>query len=422
MPWLARVRPELPTNSIPPGTIWFCIFGTFAALSEFALEISLWKRWLPLTVRAQLAQSGSAGSMKFEEPLATANARMRRITMTIDIGMPLLVGWLLSSRGDVLGSILVARLGAMLLAMQLGALYIASKTCARGESSSVTPASSVTEMQVTTKERDITANGDMITERQVSKFLAAARVSYQRLRGLFSSWRLYYEQKVFVASLAHVSLYFTVLSPGGLLFGFLTYCGVSGRIIGLFRAASAVMGILATFSFEILVSRMHRSVLAVGRLGVVCQLACLLPALLLLWLVPVPGEPLQSATTPGLMPRLQPSIVLVGALLFVVLSRWGLWCWDSAETEIMQTMVDAHAVSEVSAVEAALCALAELVMYSVSLVFSNPRKFPVLATMSALSVSTGAIIFHRWTKLQDRREEHPQGTVAESPAPNESPV
>ncbi|KAK4533567.1 hypothetical protein CCYA_CCYA18G4449 [Cyanidiococcus yangmingshanensis] len=422
MPWLARVQPQNRATALPPGTMWFCLFGTVAALSEFALEISLWKRWLPLTVRAQQADHARLGTLKMDEPLAVANARMRRITMTIDIGMPLLVGWLLSSRGDVRGSILVARLGAIFLVVQLGALYIASRACARGESGNYATGSPDGAKHILALGSNQTAEDESTaTQSTIPAWLAAARIGYQRLRVLFSSWRLYYEQKVFIASLAHASLYFTVLSPGGLLFGFLTYCGVSGRIIGLFRAASAIIGILATFSFEILVTRMRQSVLAVGRIGVVCQLVCLLPALVLLWLVPVPSQPLHPTLGPGATSIQKPPTLLIGVLVFVALSRWGLWCWDSSETEIMQTMVDAHAVGEVSAVEAALCSLAELLMYGVSVVLSSPRMFPALATMSALSVSTGAMIFHRWTRLQDQHQ--PRTWIAgESPVSTEPPV
>jgi hypothetical protein len=424
MPLLARYRPNDQATAIPEGTLWFCVFGTIAALSEFALEISLWKRWLPLTVHAQQYQSGAIDGSKTEEQLAIANARMRRITMTIDIGMPLLVGWLLSSRGEVQGSVLVARFGAFLLAIQLVALFRASQICARGENVNASNEQQDAARRTGRKVQGTASTREEPIPSTTTRVAVAARTVYQHLRELFSSWRLYYEQETFVPSLAHVSLYFTVLSPGGLLFGFLTYCGVNGSTIGIFRAASAIIGILATFSFEILVTRLHWSVLQVGRVGVLCQLACLLPAQLLLWLVRVPEVPLPSAAQNSVAQiTYQQPPLLIGVLVFVTLSRWGLWCWDTAETEIMQTMVDASAVGEVSAVEAALCSLAELLMYGVSFTLSSPRRFPTLATMSTMSISTGALAFHRWTKRQDRRRQHLDAeTEREDRTPFESGV
>ncbi|KAK4537536.1 hypothetical protein CDCA_CDCA13G3561 [Cyanidium caldarium] len=390
MPWMVRPPPPppAPTRRVPHGTALFSLCGSVAALGEVVLEIALWKRWLPTTVRAALPDGLRARQRMQQEEvaLARANARMRRITMTVDIGMPLVIGWLLTYLGTARGSIWVACLGAASLLPQLAALWLAGRFSglysyqkggrdASGQSGHEEKSQSVDDVGGAAPAKAASTGWPLNT--------------WHRALELFSSWRLYWQQPVLVASLAHVSLYFTVLSPGGLLFGFLTFCGVSGRAIGYFRAASGIAGIVATFSFEHMVGRLQRSIFWVGRLGVGCQLACLLPALVMLWTLPVGTGTVSSR-----------SMTLF--LTFVALSRWGLWCWDSAETEIMQTCVAPEVVSEVNAVEASLTSLAEMLMYCSSLLLASPQQFPALATAGTASVIAGALSFQWWAQ----RYEH----------------
>jgi solute carrier family 40 (iron-regulated transporter), member 1 len=132
-----------------------------------------------------------------------------------------------------------------------------------------------------------------------------------------SSWKIYYQSPLFLASFALCTLYFTVLSFGGSMIAFLSqYSGFSTPLIAGLRAIAVIVGLVATFAAPRLI-RVIGPVRA-GLWSLSWQTVILAPAVVALFI------PVSPAMQGGL---------LVG---FVSVSRLGLWGFDLCEQLLVQ--------------------------------------------------------------------------------------
>ncbi|GBG58973.1 hypothetical protein CBR_g24322 [Chara braunii] len=191
-------------------------------------------------------------------------------------------------------------------------------------------------------------------------------------------WRLFLSQPVFPASLAYVMLYFNVvLGPGSLMTAFLTQRGMEASSIGLFRAACAVTGFLATFTSVPLIARL--GVLKTGAVSLLMQAGSLGLAVFAYMATPFGHKG---------------SLNLF--LICVVASRLGYWMYDVVDTQIFQTATPESQAGIIGATELALCSFAELVMLSLAIVAEDVSNFGSLAVLSTIAVAGSAAVYCNW--------------------------
>eukprot|EP00581_Thalassiosira_minuscula_P012886 CAMPEP_0183719406 /NCGR_PEP_ID=MMETSP0737-20130205/12360_1 /TAXON_ID=385413 /ORGANISM="Thalassiosira miniscula, Strain CCMP1093" /LENGTH=614 /DNA_ID=CAMNT_0025949123 /DNA_START=263 /DNA_END=2107 /DNA_ORIENTATION=+ len=208
------------------------------------------------------------------------------------------------------------------------------------------------------------------------------------------------------------SLYLTALSPAGVvLTAYLVTIGLSPTALGIFRALGALSGVLgiSLFSFfrkdgtesdqgEEDEAARSASVRSIERLREV-SLAFLLSEVASILVAAVAFALCQrsSSFTPQInnddneqQPLSWQVILFLGAL---IVSRAGLYSFDVGALEIEQYIVDERHRNAVGSIEGALCSLAEMGMYVLSIVLPNPSDFGWQVGVSAAAVSCGGVCF-----------------------------
>ncbi|KAK9817604.1 hypothetical protein WJX74_011025 [Apatococcus lobatus] len=208
-----------------------------------------------------------------------------------------------------------------------------------------------------------------------SHLLSAARAWLQSLWG---SWRAYWTQPTFAAAIALALLYLTVLSLGLLMTAYIKDQGLTEAELAVERGLGALTGILATFTFPPMSSRLglDRS----GLIGVWAQLA-----VLFVTVMPAFG-PASWPLHAGLG---RARLLLAG----LVLSRWGLWSFDLAVTQMMQERIACSQLGAVSGVQSALQSLLQSLSYIPTLVVSELNSFKWLMLASLGTVLMAALTY-----------------------------
>lgn len=216
-----------------------------------------------------------------------------------------------------------------------------------------------------------------------------------------SGWRLYFQQSTLLPGLALALLYFTVLSLGFLMTSFLAWQGMSEATISLFRAAGALSGLMATVVFPAL-QRCGVGLVGAGVLGVSWQLSCLVagvaPVVIAQALAGSQADrPAPSATAPGFVDSghagTLPLHLLYVLLLGLVLSRFGLWLFDLAVSQLQQELVPETELGAVSGVQASLQSAFEILSFVAGAVVSRPQWFHWLMTGSCGAVLAAAVLY-----------------------------
>ena len=338
MVWLDLASP----TSIPSGrwTFWALMSGIIVvtAVNSAALlarTVSLQKVWVPAVCDHDSTE------------LISTNAILRRINLVCEIGAPLGFGVLLSF-------LPASR------ALDVSIYVVVGWNLA----------SFIPEMVVLNAIFKRTSS--LSTPSDIQKVKKNALV--EALQGVSS----YAKHGVFVASLSYAFLFVTVLMPGVLMTSYLLDSDVRQWEIAVFRGLCAVTGILAT----LIAAPLMRKVGTV-RAGVIFswfQWGFLVPA-----------------TGAAFLPLFGFRWGVYVFMGMVILSRMGLWGFDLAEVNIMQTCVDASESGKINAVEYSATQLGSLLPYIAGIFVNNPKLFPWLVVGSAASIFIAAVLFTAWS-------------------------
>mmetsp|Transcript_38178 Transcript_38178/g.107875 ORF Transcript_38178/g.107875 Transcript_38178/m.107875 type:complete len:490 (+) Transcript_38178:357-1826(+) len=192
-----------------------------------------------------------------------------------------------------------------------------------------------------------------------------------------TSLATYFRQHVALPGLALSMLYFSVMSLGLIMTSYLKWQGISEAEISAFRGIGASVSVLSTFSFPALHAVLGAK--AAGGLGIFLQVSCLVVATIFMFRMscgPHGGKEL-----------------LYLALGFLMLSRWGLWTFDLAVTQQIQTDVEEDLLGIVNGVQASLQNLFELAIGCVTVVVSDPQDFVWLALLSTVQVAVAMLLY-----------------------------
>lgn len=321
-------------------TFWLpmiCLYvvAAFNSIAALADSVSIKKIWVPAIC------SGN------DDLLRSTNASMRRINLLCEVGAPLAFGSLLSFLPQQ------NAIGVSLLVVVLWNV-----------------ASFVPEL--------VTLQAIYARVPSLSQPAPNAGQSPQnRVHEIIRGWRSYSKHPVFLASLAYVLLFVTVLMPGVLMTSFLIFWKIEQWEIAVFRGLCAITGILATMIATPVMKRV-----GIVRAGVIFswfQWAFLVPATVAVFL---------------------PSFGFVwGIYVFmgmVILSRMGLWGFDLVEVHLMQTCVSTTEAGSINSVEYSATQLASMLPYIVGIFSNDPQHFVWLVVGSSLSILCAAILFTVW--------------------------
>jgi len=208
--------------------------------------------------------------------------------------------------------------------------------------------------------------------------------SKNKLKAVMQAWPTFAAQPsgVPLLVLSYALLYFTVLSPHGVIFtAYLKTRGLAGNTLAIFRAAGALSGVAGMSAFRYGASRLGVRRVCLVQLWILGVAVALASAIYL-------AEPMEGR---GLT---LPMGIFLG---MIVISRFGLYGFDVGLLQLEQMHVDEKHRGEVGAVESSLCTLGTGAIYIATLATpSGPDAFSWIVVASALFVASGALCYTAW--------------------------
>jgi iron-regulated transporter 1 len=159
---------------------------------------------------------------------------------------------------------------------------------------------------------------------------------------------------------------------------------INQAIIGAQRGVGALFGIVGTVLFPCLESSMH--IPRAGLLSIWLFWFLLAPAA---FTFVVYGESELSDFT------------LIGCM---ALSRIGLWSFDLAETQIMQTWTDEGERGTINGMQTGTYQLAYVVIQGAGIVYHDPKDFAALVLFSIGAVFCACVLYTVWLSM---KRKHP---------------
>lgn len=185
-------------------------------------------------------------------------------------------------------------------------------------------------------------------------------------------WSKCIKHESFLPGLSLATLYLTVLSFSGPMIGFLRWVGYSDLHISTIRAVCVVSGISATY-----IQPLYSKKVGVVRAG-----------LHFIWLQTIS---LGLVVYTFYIPFSNGSISCM--LAGVIISRIGLWGFDLSDTQILQELVKSNEVGMIYAFQNTLINIFDLLQYTLTMIWADPKDFIIPANISWLMVFISAVIF-----------------------------
>ncbi|MES3039257.1 MAG: ABC transporter substrate-binding protein [Bdellovibrionota bacterium] len=191
-------------------------------------------------------------------------------------------------------------------------------------------------------------------------------------------WRAFFKEPVALVALAYSFLWLSVLSPHGVLLA--AYLKDGWQLpewgIGTFRGMGAIFGLLATFLYPI--AEKKWGLLKGTRNFIVYQTAALIIALVCFFQAGIFGQ--------------------VGFLVFILLSRIGLYGFSLGEMQIRQIGINANVRGEVNGFATALTGIATLALYGAGALLPTTEDFKILVVGSVVFVGMGCWVYLFWLR------------------------
>lgn len=208
----------------------------------------------------------------------------------------------------------------------------------------------------------------------MSKKLSTVDIKKTFFQKLLSGWKSFFHQPVAIPCLCYAILWLSVLSPHGVLLTAFLKGGwkISEPIIGMFRGAGALFGLVSTLVFPFVFKRY--GLIKTGRIFIQFQSLMLIIAFLCFYF------------------NFQFTF-----LIFILFSRIGLYGFSLGETQIRQEGIPETLRGEINGLASALTSLATLFLYASGSLISAIDDFHYLIFFSVGSVGLSALIFTFWS-------------------------
>lgn len=433
------------------------ILADLANLASTALTITIQKDWIVVITGDNRSQ------------LAGMNATVRRMDQVINIFAPLSVGQVMTWASNVVGCGFI--LGWNLVSLLVEFIFL-SRVYKMVPQLAVKPQQSIGEHYLERQLELINVQGDLPICSVIGDFIgtpalptlsreakaqtpepsaehtSSVPVCFQKIRRILRTctdgWKSYYRQSVFLAGLGLAFLYTTVLGFDCITTGYAYTQGISGSLLSILMAISAISGLMGTFLFTIL--RRHYGLVVTGIISSCLHVGCLM---LCVFSVFAPGSPFDlgifsvltgmnsslnteklhqnqlhiypsqgNINQPILSDRSsihwtnntvlfesvrasdQPDSYISIILLFsgVILARVGLWSFDLTVTQLLQENIPESERGVVNGVQSSMNYLMDLVHFIMVILAPQPQQFGLLVIISILFVIAGHTMYFFYTK------------------------
>ncbi|XP_052473649.1 solute carrier family 40 member 1-like [Carassius gibelio] len=421
------------------------VLANVANLASTALTIAIQRDWIVVITGYNRGH------------LAGMNATMRRIDQVTNILAPLAVGQVMTLSSNVVGCGFI--LGWNLVSLIVEFIFL-SRVYRIVPSLSIKPPAMEHQSYLEKKRERKRSQGRTsacpaaaISEENTSMHLqkiSGTAVCLHRLHGLLSTcregWRAYYRQPVFLAGLGLAFLYTTVLGFDCITTGYAYTQGISGSLLSILMALSAVAGLLGTVLFTKLrktCGLVNTGVISSG-LHLVCLLLCLCSVF-------APGSPLDTSllnignasdvggmtggqqrhgyplrgsnnqpllpdrssihwtnntvlfenAPAGTGPESFVSIILL--FLGVITARVGLWSFDLTVTQLLQETICESERGVVNGVQSSMNYLMDLLHFIMVISAPQPQHFGILVIISILFIFTGHTMYFLYARKVKRK-------------------
>ncbi|XP_063780877.1 solute carrier family 40 protein member 1-like [Pseudophryne corroboree] len=447
------------------------ILADLANLASTALTITIQKDWIVVITGDNRSQ------------LAGMNATVRRMDQVINIFAPLSVGQVMTWASNVVGCGFI--LGWNLISLFVEFIFL-SKVYQMVPQLAVKPQQSIGEHYIERQLELLNVQGDLPICSVIGDFISTPAIPsvpsegkpqttespeetpsslpicLQKVRRLLRTccdgWRSYYRQSVFLAGLGLAFLYTTVLGFDCITTGYAYTQGISGSLLSILMAVSAISGLMGTFLFTKL--RRHYGLVVTGIISSCLHVSCLM---LCVFSVFAPGSPFdlgifsvligmnsslnteklhqnqlhiypsqRNINQPILPDRSSihwtnntvlfesvrasdhPGSYISIILLFsgVILARVGLWSFDLTVTQLLQENIPESERGVVNGVQSSMNYLMDLVHFIMVILAPQPQQFGLLVIISILFVITGHTMYFFYTKKYKTKERESPNTPA----------
>ncbi|XP_053322784.1 solute carrier family 40 member 1-like [Spea bombifrons] len=467
------------------------ILADLANLASTALTITIQKDWIVVITGDNRSQ------------LAGMNATVRRMDQVINIFAPLSVGQVMTWASNVVGCGFI--LGWNLISLLVEFIFL-SKVYKMVPQLAIKPQQSIGEHYIERQLELINVQGDLPICSVIGDLISTPSVPtqssdnkpenqetpefqsstmtqttaehasevpetpaersstipacFQRFRRILHTctdgWKSYYRQSVFLAGLGLAFLYTTVLGFDCITTGYAYTQGISGSLLSILMAVSAISGLMGTFLFTKL--RRRYGLVVTGIISSCLHVSCLM---LCVFSVFAPGSPFDlgifsvligmnsSSNTekqnqlhiypsqgninqPILPDRSSihwtnntvlfesvhasdhPDSYISIILLFsgVILARVGLWSFDLTVTQLLQENIPESERGVVNGVQSSMNYLMDLVHFIMVILAPQPQQFGLLVIISILFVIAGHTMFFFYTKKYKIKERESPNTPA----------
>ncbi|EFJ20592.1 hypothetical protein SELMODRAFT_108593 [Selaginella moellendorffii] len=335
------------------------IFGAVGSLAGLGCNILLERDWVVSISRRR------------PDLLVEMNTTMRRIDLACKLLAPVFVGILMSSVSLLACIVLIAAWNLLSLGVEYWLLVSAI---------SAIPELIESVSAVNQEDTENLTAGEKPSDHRVEQ-------STEEKFSLVQGWWIYFKQEPVLAGVALALIYFTVLRQaprfsffiflfGSLMTAALQWKKVPAYVIGLARGVSACVGVAATYCYPV----MHANLQTVrtGLWSIWMQWSCLLICVASIFIN---------------TPALSSALLIVG----IIASRFGLWSFDLAVTQLMQSSVPESERGVVGGVQNSLQSSLEMLSFVMGMIVASPQEFGYLVLVSFGSVTAAALLYTTYT-------------------------
>jgi len=310
------------------------------------MDISVERDWIPTSITT-------------EKPLTLANTRMRQIDLATELGGPFIAGGLLLLPITINAALLI--IVAFNFITFFPQYWLLRKTY----------------LMVSVLQNKVPP---VLKEEDKSKSCLLG--PWNPIYNIISGGSLFVKQKIYLVVISFALLWLTVLSPHDIIFtSYLNSIGYSGIQLGFFRGLGALLGVGSTFIFPRFSGKFG---LQYTSLFYILEEAIMILIAGIIYSTSYVNE----GYTAGIF-----------FLIFILLSRIGLYGFELGEIQILQIGVDERIRGEISSIEQSLTSLASLAIFVAGSIAEDPKYFAWLIWGSIFCVGTGAIIFLIWNYI-----------------------
>ncbi|XP_072468750.1 ferroportin isoform X2 [Notamacropus eugenii] len=379
--------------------------------------------------------------------LKDMNATIRRIDQLTNILAPMAVGQIMTFGSPVIGCGFISGWNLVSMCVEYFLLWkVFQKTPALALKAS--PKANETELKqlnLPTDTEKAQEGSHLMGEKDSKKYEyenekepGCASQMMEPFHTFREAWVSYYNQPVFLAGMGLSFLYMTVLGFDCITTGYAYTQGLSGSVLSILMAASAITGIMGTVAFTRL--REKCGLVRTGLISGIAQISCLILCVISVFVpgspldlsvspfedirtrfiqskelsLPVPTEGPETLFTTGMYNLLNESVSTNGytemspkpvplisvSLLFagVIAARIGLWAFDLTVTQLLQENVIESERGIINGVQNSMNYLLDLVHFIMVILAPNPEAFGLLVLISVSFVIMGHMMYFRYAQ------------------------